>query len=236
MNVRRPSVRHFVLFAPHARGSAVRGASFRECLPGDASGAAARVLRLPPPSLAIGSPTGSLAPGRDRGELVAVRPCMNSRRTVMPGHTNAPHHRFHWTRCLRSSIMCRGVHVMPARHLKRGALGRVDAAPRERAFKPPPRQHPPGAVPKRGAFAAAPIPAPTGWPRRRPAGKVPSPRSPKLVRDAHAPELNDLFAVFRDLPRPPRPRALSRDVTGRDARAPRRVNGPARRAGVRRVR
>ncbi len=40
-----------------------------------------------------------------------------------------------------------------------------------------------------------------------PAGAVPHPRRPALVRDVHGNELMDLFLFFPDLPRPARQRA-----------------------------
>ncbi|MGE0447481.1 MAG: hypothetical protein AB7P99_19825 [Vicinamibacterales bacterium] len=60
-----------------------------------------------------------------------------------------------------------------------------------------------------------PVAAP---PPERPVGKPPHPRTPALVRDVggneppsrfalRRPSLGDLFALFRDLPRPPRPAA-----------------------------
>ncbi|MGE3401077.1 MAG: hypothetical protein AB7K63_00705 [Vicinamibacterales bacterium] len=49
-----------------------------------------------------------------------------------------------------------------------------------------------------------PVAAP---PPERPVGKPPHPRTPALVRDVGGNELRDLFALFRDLPRPPRPAA-----------------------------
>ena len=42
-------------------------------------------------------------------------------------------------------------------------------------------------------------------PPERPAGKPPNPRKPALVRDIGGNELRDLFALFPDLRRPPRP-------------------------------
>ena len=42
-------------------------------------------------------------------------------------------------------------------------------------------------------------------PLERPVGKPPNPRKPALVRDIGGNELRDLFALFPDLPRPPRP-------------------------------
>ena len=41
-------------------------------------------------------------------------------------------------------------------------------------------------------------------PPERGVAKVPNPRKPQLVRDVHGNELMDLFALFPDLPRPPR--------------------------------
>ena len=39
-----------------------------------------------------------------------------------------------------------------------------------------------------------------------PAGAVPNPRQPRVVRDVHGTELMDLFVFFPDLPRPARTR------------------------------
>jgi hypothetical protein len=56
--------------------------------------------------------------------------------------------------------------------------------PQQRAMKPPPVSHP----------------------KAPPAGHVPNPKRPRLVRDVGGGYLKDLFALFPDLPRPPRPR------------------------------
>ena len=57
-----------------------------------------------------------------------------------------------------------------------------------------------------------PVPAaikgpPHGTVKAPPAGDVPHPRRPRIVRDVHGNELMDLFEFFPDLPRVPRPRA-----------------------------
>src|SRR5687768_2143421 len=81
-------------------------------------------------------------------------------------------------------------------------LRRVGTVPPERAFAPPPRVRPLAAAPK--LLGQTPIGEPTRAPRQRPVAKPPNPRRPKLVHDADGGELMDLFAVFPDLPRPPR--------------------------------
>jgi hypothetical protein len=52
---------------------------------------------------------------------------------------------------------------------------------------------------------AAALAMPTRAPRQRPVAMVPSPRRPTRVRAAGSGALLDLFEVFPDLPRPPRP-------------------------------
>lgn len=67
-----------------------------------------------------------------------------------------------------------------------------------------------GAMPHNGAVTGRrpprqrPVAAP---PPERPVGKAPHPRTPAPVRDVGGNDLRDLFALFRDLPRPPRPPA-----------------------------
>jgi hypothetical protein len=58
-------------------------------------------------------------------------------------------------------------------------------------------------------MARARVPEPTyvpkaDVPKERGIGRTPNPRKPKLVRDVHGNELKDMFALFPDLPRPPR--------------------------------
>jgi hypothetical protein len=68
---------------------------------------------------------------------------------------------------------------------------------------PPPRNGAPlEYTPSKPHLAPAPV--------QRPLGQVPSPRTPKLVRDEGGGPLMDLFDVFRDLPRPPRPLLAAR--------------------------
>jgi len=69
-----------------------------------------------------------------------------------------------------------------------------------------PRRKPPsGRVPK-PRFVRAPKPrAVVKVPKEHGVGTVPNPRRPALVRDVGGGSLRDLFALFRDLPRPPRP-------------------------------
>jgi hypothetical protein len=70
--------------------------------------------------------------------------------------------------------------------------------PRERRVAPAPKRHP---------IAQPPAPRIGHAPRQRRVGKVPNPRRPRLVRDVAGGTLKDLFAMFPDLPRPPRPAA-----------------------------
>lgn len=74
--------------------------------------------------------------------------------------------------------------------------------------------------PRQGSPAAqAPAkPKPTRVPKPRAVGAVPNPRKPKLVRDVDGGDLKDMFSVFRDLPRPRRPRPRLRN--------PRSTRGP----------
>jgi hypothetical protein len=86
------------------------------------------------------------------------------------------------------------------------------AAPMPRtAGKPPQGQRVPAPRTGNPAAQAPPPRSPTRVPKARPVGKVPNPRSGKLVREVHG-DLNDLFAFFPDLPRPhrSRPRAPRR--------------------------
>jgi hypothetical protein len=78
------------------------------------------------------------------------------------------------------------------------------AAPRPHVPRRPPQGRVP--APRSGVpIAHAPsTPQPTRVPAQRPVGKVPNPRKPKLVRDVRGGGLNDLFEIFRDLPRPSR--------------------------------
>jgi hypothetical protein len=77
-----------------------------------------------------------------------------------------------------------------------------------------PRKPPQGGIPPqrlRNPIAQAPPPpTPARVPEQRPVGAVPNPRKPKLVRDVDGGILQDLFAIFPDLPRPPRPAARVR--------------------------
>jgi hypothetical protein len=87
------------------------------------------------------------------------------------------------------------------------------AAPRPHApGKPPTGGVPP---PRRGVpVAHAPSsPRSARVPAQRPVGKVPNPRKPKLVQDVDGGVLKDMFEIFPDLPRPPRP-ALRRRLPG----------------------
>jgi hypothetical protein len=50
-------------------------------------------------------------------------------------------------------------------------------------------------------------PPPVSRPKTPPAGHVPNPKRPRLVRDTGGGYLKDLFVMFPDLPRVPRPPA-----------------------------
>ena len=95
----------------------------------------------------------------------------------------------------------------------------VGAAPLPKA----PRQPPAGRVPAPRSGApldyAPRTPRPARVPPQRPVGKVPNPRKPKLVRHVGGGGLNDLFQVFADLPRPPRPHIRVRRPTPSDKRS-----------------
>jgi hypothetical protein len=88
--------------------------------------------------------------------------------------------------------------------------------PRRSPLASAPPQRTPGTPPKHGRVPLSPpidlLAAPaTAWqtraPRQRPVADVPNPRRLKVVRVVGGGELCDLFAVFPDLPRPPRPRS-----------------------------
>jgi hypothetical protein len=55
-------------------------------------------------------------------------------------------------------------------------------------------------------------------PKGRPDGKLPNPRTPKPLRQPTG-NLNDLFALFKDLPRPPRPASKVRKAAVRRNRS-----------------
>ena len=107
----------------------------------------------------------------------------------------------------------------------RKPTSRYGVAPRERAPSKPPVQ--PRGVPRtpRGhPMAQASVPHVTRPPKPHVVGAPPHPRRPKLVRNTDGGPLQDLFAIFRDLPWP-RPVSLNlrwnRDTkaaTGRTAR------------------
>ena len=79
--------------------------------------------------------------------------------------------------------------------------------PPERPRSSVPRERPVGKVPKGDPMAHVPAPHVARVPAQRQVGPPPNPRKPKLVRDVHGGVLRDLFQLFPDLPRPPRPRA-----------------------------
>jgi len=76
--------------------------------------------------------------------------------------------------------------------------------------KPPPRLVPPRALRTKppGSRPAPRLPKgtpPKGSPPPRPVAERPHPRTPAFVRDSSRGTFEDLFALFPDLPRPPRP-------------------------------
>jgi hypothetical protein len=77
----------------------------------------------------------------------------------------------------------------------------VGSVPRQRATARPPHQRPVARVP----HGETPVARVKRAPQERGIGAVPNPRKPKLVRAALGGALGDLFAIFRDLPRPSRP-------------------------------
>ena len=64
-----------------------------------------------------------------------------------------------------------------------------------------------GIVPPGAPSVEAPTPHVSTAPVERGVGRVPNPRRLKLVKAVAGGDLLDLFAMFPDLPRPPRPRA-----------------------------
>ena len=84
-------------------------------------------------------------------------------------------------------------------------LGRLEAAPPERAPGYPPPQRPQGQVPWGDPISQTPIPEPTRPPRQRGVASPPGPHRPKLVRDCGI--LNDSVRVVPHLPWPARPAA-----------------------------
>jgi hypothetical protein len=91
----------------------------------------------------------------------------------------------------------------------------VGKAPSQHVPRLPPKQHRVGAVPRRDAASRPPVGKPTRVPDHAPpAGKVPNPKKPKLVRDVHGGTMGDLFQFFPDLPRPARARPRVRAKVG----------------------
>jgi hypothetical protein len=78
----------------------------------------------------------------------------------------------------------------------RGPLSRVPGG------RVPDGGTPEGRPPKGGAPASR---ARHGAPKERPVGKPPNPTKPQLVRDVDGGALKNMFDIFPDLPRPPRP-------------------------------
>jgi hypothetical protein len=95
--------------------------------------------------------------------------------------------------------------------------------------KPPPRLVPPRDVPTTppGSRPTSQLPKgtlPKGSPPQRPVTARPHPRTPAFVRDSSRGTFEDLFAIFPDLPRAPRPaaRAPSARLRLESRRSPRR--------------
>jgi hypothetical protein len=74
----------------------------------------------------------------------------------------------------------------------------------------PPKSRAIPLVPKGDPFAQAPPARASRVPKQHAVGAPPNPRQPELVRDVHGGTLKDLFELFPDLPRPPRPTARVR--------------------------
>jgi hypothetical protein len=67
-------------------------------------------------------------------------------------------------------------------------------------------------------YGQPPPERPRHEPPVRGVGPVPNPRRPRLVRDVHGGVLQDLFVIFPDLPRPPRPSPRLRSTIARARR------------------
>ena len=89
----------------------------------------------------------------------------------------------------------------------RRTLGHVSAAPPERPPARPPRPRAAAAVPGGNPVAHTPLPVATRAPREHRVGKVPQPRRPRRSDGVRYERLNDLFALFPELPGAARPRA-----------------------------
>jgi hypothetical protein len=92
--------------------------------------------------------------------------------------------------------------------MKRPPRSTPGEVPPERGVRTPPKPRRIATIPKGDPISQTPQSRPTRVPEARtpPLRRVanpPNPRKPKLVRDAVV--LNDLFALFPDLPRPRRP-------------------------------
>ena len=88
---------------------------------------------------------------------------------------------------------------------KKSPRGRIGMVPAVRPVARTPVTRPVGPVPRGNPIAQAPAPAVTRAPKVRPVGKPPNPRKPRLIKDVGGNELKDMFAIFKDLPRPHRP-------------------------------
>jgi hypothetical protein len=112
--------------------------------------------------------------------------------------------------------------------MPRNPTTQYGVAPREHVPAQPPRPRRMAQVPKGHPVAGASVPHVGRPPKPHAVGAPPNPRRPKLVRDVDGGHLQDLFALFPDLPWPhPRPRRARRMAE---------TGGPARRALRRRVR
>jgi hypothetical protein len=126
---------------------------------------------------------------------------------VLNAFTLSPSHISH-----RRALRIRGAGHWNANRVIMRAMARRPAshygvAPRERAPAQAPEEravaHAPGGHP----MAQAKMPVVGRAPKEQGVRKPPNPRKPRLVREVDGGRLNDLFAVFPDLPFPHRPAA-----------------------------
>lgn len=94
--------------------------------------------------------------------------------------------------------------------LKRRGETEYGVAPRERRRRAAPAEQGVRHAPHVPPPAAPPPPHVAKVPKAHAVATVPNPRKPALVRDVHGGALRDLFEIFPDLPRPPRPAARVR--------------------------